>query len=144
MDLCKLISDYWRRQSPSIELDPQTLDWVVKSLTDEEREVLETGYGNLGHYERKAFIFTLYKVRNRVVDIQKGVTQMGENFEVITSQDSSITELDISLDTMNNCNQCLIYKLNDIVGDYIAGLELEAIAEVTGQVIIWNALHGVA
>lgn len=129
----KNVKDYWTAQSSNFQLDSEILSDCVSALTDAECAVLTTGDAT-----DEAFVFLVNKVFNRHNDVCNGVTVISDGAVEISSE-SSITELEISLDTLINCNRNCIYHIADVNKEILPALTFEAIAELTAAIITCDA-----
>lgn len=142
----KEIKDYWGRQSPNYQWDAETLDFVVDTLSDAEREVLNMGYDvckKCGDTTWETYILTVSKAFNRHNDLLCRYTTADENGNLTTSLNSSITELDINVRTLTNCNRAYIYHINDFSKSLLPKLPLETIADLTTALVKYNATHDI-
>lgn len=136
----KVVRDYWKKRSEAFILDTDVLTLCIETLSDTEKAVL------LNHSEdctehTPEFIFVVNKVFNRHNDVCCGVTTFEEikgGYRIDITVASSITELDISLETLKNCNDNYIFHIQDISKEILPTLTLEAIADVTAAVITYN------
>ena len=97
-------------------------------------EILLNGDSSTDEDQHEEFIFVVTKVFNRHNDICSGVTEVKDG-DVIISENSSITELNIELKTLRDCNRNAVYHISDISKEILPALSFEAIADVTGAVI---------
>lgn len=130
----KVVRDYWATISPLFNLDTEVLVMSVDSLETVEREILLNGDSTTDEDQHDEFIFVVTKVFNRHNDICSGVTEVKDG-DVIISENSSITELNIELKTLRDCNRNAVYHISDISKEILPALSFEAIADVTGAVI---------
>ena len=71
------------------------------------------------------FLFTENRIESR------GANEIGWALK----ENSSITELNIELKTLRDCNRNAVYHISDISKEILPALSFEAIADVTGAVI---------
>lgn len=133
----KVVRDYWKSQHDAFCLDTDVLTLSVETLTAEEQATLEQ-YAK-DEVMTDAVTFLMHKVFNRHNDICCGVTVINENNDVCLTVASSITELNIQLETLKDCNKHYIYHVQDITKEILPTLTLEAIADVTAAVLYYNA-----
>lgn len=143
--ISKEIKDYWYQQSPYFLWDAETLKETVDTLTDLERDVLSFGWDALKNRpdtdsDRSLYLFTVHKAFNRHNDIICQNTMVVDG-EIICTAKSSITELDISPATLIECNKNAFYHVEDIEKEQLPFLSLDAIADVTAAIILYNAQH---
>jgi hypothetical protein len=137
------IRNYWFTQSPFFILEPDVLDKVVQSLTDEEKKTILTGDEGKptgDQASQDAYLFAVHKAFNRHNDIITGATTVN-NGTVLCTEKACITELDISAETLKDCNKHCIYHICDVEKDILPGLSLEAIADLTAAIISYNETH---
>lgn len=137
------IREYWEGKRYRFTLDAELLDISLKALDPQELAILQKGRDICKSSEAlsEAWEFLAYKVFNRHNDIASRYTILGDDGELTITQDSAITELDISLATMKNCNQSCVYKISDICKDILPTLTFESIAEVTAAILAFNEEH---
>lgn len=143
--IAKEIKDYWHTQSPYLSFDAEILDAIVGTLSEDETLILQRGKKacyDAGETEWNTYLFAVNKAFNRHNDVICGYTVV-EDGDVICSEKSSITELDISPTTLKNCNKNYIYHVNDIEKDILPSLSLDAIADLTAAIVEYNAIHSV-
>ena len=116
----KVVRDYWATISPLFNLDTEVLVMSVDSLETVEREILLNGDSTTDEDQHDEFIFVVTEVKDG---------------DVIISENSSITELNIELKTLRDCNRNAVYHISDISKEILPALSFEAIADVTGAVI---------
>lgn len=137
------VREYWSAKRYNFILDAELLDTAVSCLTPEELKVLDTGRDRCMESEALSewHTYLMYKVFNRHNDLACGYSRIDTDGELVITENSSITELDISLATMRNCNESLIYRICDIAKEALPSLTFEAIAEVTAAVLAFNKEH---
>ena len=79
------------------------------------------------------------KAFNRHNDICKKNTLIGANEELILTDKSSLSELNIGIETLMECNQAGMYTIQDFSKANLVTLTLDTIHELTGAIIIYNA-----
>lgn len=136
----KAVRDYWKAKNELFSLDTEVLTACVETLTEAEDTIL-VKYIEDG-IVTDDLLFLMHKVFNRHNDVCCGVTVIEEDNEVVISDSSSITELDITLATMKDCNKHYIYHILDITKEMLPTITLEAIADVTAAVLRYNASIG--
>lgn len=138
------IKNYWLDQNQYFRLDSETLETVVDSLSEDDKLILGKGKEVCfkDPTDKEMYLFAVNKAFNRHNDIIAGNTVI-ENGEVICSEKSSITELDISAETLWHCNRHCIYHVEDIEKDILPTLSFEAIADLTAAIISYNAIHSI-
>lgn len=142
--IAKEIRDYWDDQLPCFQWDSEILDLVSRTLTPEETEVLTKGRDACQAAEGKTweqYLFTITKAFNRHNDIVCHYTTVGPGETLLCTSRSSITELNINISTLVNCNRNCVYHINDIEKTMLPRLTLESIADVTAAIIVYNAIH---
>lgn len=143
--IAKEIRDYWNTLSPYFTFDVETLDSLVPTLTKDETLILQKGYDACckeAGIDKDTYLYAVHKAFNRHNDIICGYTII-EDGTVICSEKSSITELDISIETLRNCNKNCIYHVCDVEKTILPTLTLDAIADLTAAIIEYNAIHNV-
>lgn len=141
--IAKEIKEYWFKQSPYFILDSEVLDKVSRSLSADETLILEKGFDACTDaVSKEAYTFAVHKAFNRHNDIITGSTVI-DGDEILCSEKSSITELEISIGTLVDCNRHCIYHVEDVEKELLPGLSLEAIADLTAAIICYNAKHSV-
>jgi len=142
--IAKEIKNYWFEQSPYFMLDSEVLETITKTLSKDETLLLSRGFEDCCKDEKSklAYIFTVNKAFNRHNDIITGATII-EDETILCSEKSSITELDITLETLKDCNKHCIYHVEDVEKDLLPGLSLEAIADLTAAIISYNSEHSI-
>lgn len=137
------IREYWEGKRYRFTLDAELLDISLKALDPQEVAILQKGRAVCEESEAlaEAWEFLAYKVFNRHNDIASRYTILGDDGELTVTEESAITELDISLGTMKNCNQSCVYKISDIRKDILPTLTFESIAEVTAAILAFNEEH---
>ena len=142
--LNKEVMEYWHRRNACYIFDPETLDLAVSTLTEEEKLILGKGVDTckLDPDLRSRFMFVANKAFNRHNDIISGYTIL-EDDEISCTEKSSITELQISPETLVDCNRNCIYHIADVEKTILPSLSLEAIADLTAAIILYNTEHGV-
>lgn len=133
----KVVRDYWLSVSPLFNLDTDVLVTCINSLETVEREILLNGDSVTDDEQHEEFNFVATKVFNRHNDVCSGATKI-EGDDVLITEDSSITELNIELKTLRDCNRNAVYKIRDISKEVLPSLSFEAIADVTSAVIAIN------
>lgn len=131
--IARLVKEYWDKKSQYFSWDPETLDTVVSTLTDEEVETI----GSSGP-EAKSFV--MRKIFNRHNDLITGGTVLTED-GILCSEKACITELNIRVETLDDCNKHCIYHIEDIEKEILPGLSLESIADLTAAIIEYNQQH---
>ncbi len=139
----KEVYDYWTSKRYNFSFDSEILDACVNNLTPRELAVLDRGRETCEDSEalKEEFTYLMYKVFNRHNDIASRYSYIDEDGELVISERSSITELDISLETMKNCNQSCVYHIVDIQKETLPSLTFEAIAEVTAAILTFKKEH---
>lgn len=139
----KEVYDYWTSKRYNFVFDSELLDACVNNLSAHETSILEKGKFACEESEAlgEEFEFLMYKIFNRHNDIACRYSSIDGNGELVISEKSSITELDISLETMRNCNESCVYHIDDIQKDILPSLTFEAIAEVTAAILTFNEEH---
>lgn len=137
------IREYWEGKRYKFALDAELLDISLKALEPQELAILQKGRDTCKESEAlyEAWTFLAYKVFNRHNDIASRYTILDDSGELTVTEDSAITELDISLETMRNCNKSCVYKISDIKKDILPTLTFEAIAEITTAILAFNEEH---
>ena len=137
------IREYWENKRYKFALDAELLDISLKTLESNELTILQKGREVCEGSEALSEVWTFlaYKVFNRHNDIASRYTILGDDGELTITEDSAITELAISLETMRNCNKSCVYKISDIKKDILPTLTFEAIAEVTVAILAFNEEH---
>lgn len=128
------VKDFYAKQSPLYEFDSVILNEVIESLTDSEKAKLKHLANSLDAAEDLDVLFVVTKVFNRHNDVWSGYTKI-ENDDIIISDNSSITELEIEPTTLIDCNRNCIYKIKDVESRYLPVLSLEAIADLTAEIV---------
>lgn len=132
----KKIKNYWLSKYPMLDFDSETLEAVYLSLTDKEKSLLRLWDGFRVPDDDTSF--TLSKALNRHNDVCGGVTDLnydkGQYVVEITSK-SSISELNITNETLRACNRSLIYHIEDINKEELPNLSFKAIAELTAAIL---------
>lgn len=130
---------YWEKVSPQFIFDPEVLEDCVNSLYESELAVLSKGSvaAKENGSDWEDYRFVMAKVFNRHNDVCGNSTVIEDGVAVISKR-SCITELDISLDTLTNCNQSCIYHIEDVNKPALIGLTFEAIADVTAAIIQYD------
>lgn len=145
--IAKEIRDYWNEQSPYFTFDVETLDAIVPTLSEDETLILQKGreccLKGDNQLNKDSYLYAVHKAFNRHNDVICGYTVL-EGSSVICSEKSSITELDISIDTLRNCNKNCLYHVSDVEKEILPSLTLDAIADLTAAIISYNATHCVA
>lgn len=134
--IVKRVRDYWKRQMPLLSIDTDVMSDCVAALTMEERAQINLWDGLTEPDGDLAFV--LSKVLNRHNDVCCGSTVIVNdrgNYVVEITPKTSISELDISLQTLRDCNKACIYHVEDIDKEILPTLSFEAIAELTGAII---------
>ena len=142
--VAKEIKDYWMRQSASFSWDAETLDLVSKTLDPEEIALLEQGRDAcfaVGGETKERYIFAVNKAFNRHNDIISHYTEVDENNKLHVTARSSITELDIRVSTLINCNRNCIYHICDFETTLLPSMTLDAIADLTNAIVMYNYTH---
>lgn len=143
--IAKEIKDYWFEQSPYFRLDTDVLDSIIPTLSTDETLILNRGKDvclKSSALDRGAYLYAVNKAFNRHNDIISGYTVIEDN-SVLCSEKSSITELDISIETLISCNKHCIYHVCDVEKEMLPSLPFETIADLTGAIISYNEVHGV-
>ena len=135
----KVVRDYWSEQSNFFTLDPEVLNVCIDSLSDEERNLLVKD--NRNQSEEELFEFLQKKIFNRHNDICDGSTTVNDDGTIVVSSRSSITELDITLSTLNACNKGCIYHICDIEKSILPSMSFETIADLSSAIIIFNTVN---
>ena len=138
----KIVKDYWMQKSNLFQFDSEVLDACVQTLTPDERGVLLLGDSKTDKFQHEDFVFVVTKVFNRHTDVCDKKTFIkidddGDMSYVITPR-ASITELNIDLATLENCNKHFIYHIDDARKEALPALDLQAIAELTRAIIEYN------
>lgn len=134
--IVKRVKDYWKRQMPLLSIDTEVMSDCVVALTMEEQARISMWNGVSEPDDDLSFI--LSKVFNRHNDVCAGTTTIASdkgNYVVEITAQSSISELNISLKTLRDCNRACIYHVEDIDKEILPTLSFEAIAELTGAII---------
>ena len=142
--VAKEIKDYWMRQSASFSWDAETLDLVSKSLNPEEVAVLEKGRDKCfaeGGEAKERYIFVVNKAFNRHNDIICHYTEVSNDGSLRITERSSITELNIRVDTLINCNRNCVYHINEFETTLLPAMTLDAIADLTNAIVMYNEEH---
>ena len=137
--IAREVRSYWFSQSPYLMWDPITLDNVIKTLSPHEMELLDKGVEDCDYTEMDDYTFTMNRVFNRHNDIICGWTTI-EDGKVVCTEKSSITELDISLSVLKDCNRHCVYHVAD-VEDTMPGFSFESAVELTAAIIKYNQTH---
>lgn len=143
--IAKEIKDYWFEQSHYFMLDTEVLDAIIPTLSTDETLILNKGRDacfKSSELEKAAYQYAVSKAFNRHNDVISGYTVI-DGDAVLCSEKSSITELDISIETLISCNKHCIYHVCDVEKDILPSLPFEAIADLTGAIISYNEVHGV-
>lgn len=131
----KAVKDYYHSQSPLYEFNSEVLNDVISSMDEKELKVLDPLVESLDAAEDINVLFVATKIFNRHNDLWSGATKIDDNGDIIISDDSSISELDIEPLTLIDCNRNCIYKIRDVEAQYLPVLPLEAIADLTGEIV---------
>lgn len=135
----KVVKEYWEEESPLYNLDSETLTECVEAMETIEKEILMNGDSKTDTQQHEDFLFMVHKAFNRHNDVCSGYTTIirDENgkYDVDLTGQSSITELNIELSTLINCNRNCVYRINDIAKEILPSLQFEAIADLTGAII---------
>ena len=119
---------------------PDIFEHAISNLGDFRKdEILMIGDSKTDTQQHEDFLFMLNKAFNRHNDVCSGYTtvikdETGHYCVELTGQ-SSITELNIELSTLINCNRNCVYRINDITKEALPSLQFEAIADLTGAII---------
>ncbi len=137
------VREYWSSKHYNFVLDAELLDASIGALTPQEIKILDKGRDECMQSEAltEQWLFLMYKIFNRHNDLASRYSTIDENGELCITSNSAITELDISYDTMRNCNASLIYKISDVTKGALPSLTFEAIAEVTAAILNFNEEH---
>lgn len=142
--VAKEIKDYWTKQSASFSWDAETLDLVAKSLSPEETEVLSKGrdacFAEDGVVKER-YLFAVNKAFNRHNDIICGYTGVADDGSLLVTERSSITELNIRIGTLINCNRNCVYHIRDFETTILPSMTLDAIANLTNAILEYNMTH---
>lgn len=133
----KAVRDYWKNKNELFRIDTEILTACVGTITTEEDATLEK-YVRNGEVN-DAVILLMHKLFNRHNDVSCGITVINEDNSVTISDASCLTELDITLDTLKDCNKHYMYHIDDITKDMLTTITFETIAEVTAAVLRYNA-----
>lgn len=142
--VAKEIKDYWMRQSNSFQWDAETLDIVSKTLSPEEVAILEKGRDKCfaeGTATKERYIFVVNKAFNRHNDIICQYTTVGSDGTLHVTERSSITELDIRVSTLVNCNRNCVYHICDFEMSLLPQLTLESVADLSNAIVMYNYEH---
>lgn len=135
----KVVKEYWEEQSPLFDLDSETLTECVEAMETIEKEILMIGDSKTDTQQHEDFMFMINKAFNRHNDVCSGYTSIikdeAGSYRVELTGQSSITELNIELSTLINCNRNCVYRINDITKEVLPSLQFEAIADLTGAII---------
>lgn len=139
--LIKEVRDFMSKEYYGLEFDTDVLTISINTLLPVEREILENGDSDANKEQHESYMFMVNKVFNRHNDLcSRRSIQLDDETIEITDR-SSITELDITYATLVNCNHSDIFHIQDIQKEILSTLTLEAIADVTAAIIIFNAEH---
>lgn len=120
--LATAVRDYWRGVSSLITLEPTVLQEAIDALEIYEKKLLDS-------HRKDSREFMMHKVFNRHNDICDGNTVVEFCDAIITTR-SAISELDISLSTLLDCNKNGIYKIEDLTSESIKKLRPDSMREV--------------
>lgn len=140
--ITKEIKDYWKKQSPYLSFDVDILDRVINTLSDEERKILTNGDSDVKE-EHDRYLFAVTRAFNRHNDFVCGYSDVADNGDIICSEKSSISELDIDYKTLVTCNRSAIYKVADMQTELLPSMTFEASVELTAAVLKYHAQHNI-
>ena len=137
--LVRAIKEFALREVGGVLLDTEVLDRCIATLTPYEREILELGDSTISKELHERYLFMLWKVFNRHNDVCSRNSWFISDEDVEITTKSSITELDISYDTLVNCNNNFVFRICDIQKELLPTLTLESIADVTAAILTFDA-----
>lgn len=138
--VAKEVRDYWLSQNGYFQLDSEILGLTVESLSEAEKMILGKGKDACRAADDRTwqeYLFVVNKAFNRHNDLITGATTI-DGTDLIITKKSSISELDISLNTLITCNRACIYHIEDVDKKLLPKLSFEAIADVTAAIIEYN------
>lgn len=130
--LIKDVKSYWEKKSQFFILDTDILTSCIETLTDDERDILRS-------FNSDMYDFVQAKVFNRHNDISSGATALNDDNTITITEKSSITELEITPDTLTACNKGCIFHICDIDKELLPTMSFETIADLTTAIIVYNA-----
>ena len=131
--------DYWSGKRYNYTFDSEILDICVTNLSPHELKIAEMGWEECIESEalNTQFVFIMNKLFNRHNDIASRYTRI-EDGELVITERSSITELDISMSTLKNCNASCVFHINDVEKEILPSLTFESIAELTNAILTFK------
>lgn len=133
----KAVKDYFQKQSPLYRFDSEILELSVNTMSDTERALLASTIDDPDVETDPVVMFALYKAFNRHNDLYSHATVIDGN-DIIISDNTSITELNISPQTFIDCSKNCIYKIKDVEAQYLPVLPLESIADLTNEIVLFQ------
>lgn len=137
--ICKSVKEYWSRGLVTYKFDPHVLQDVIDSLNSAEAKLLTKGEEvcEASDTLKNSFALLMKKILNRHNDVVCGATTIGEDGEITVSPRSCITELDIQLNTVTECEKVGMLRIGDVVLSKIVDMTLETVADLSVAMLLF-------